>query len=135
LATEIDDGTAPSPRLNGSVEFKKVNLSYDGRPALRDISFTASPGELIALVGPSGSGKTTLASLIPRRFLFKGFFEVQGSKVLVRKDRVVGSDVRAPYQSGPVAQLGARLNGIQEVTGSTPVRSTKSSFPVSISRK
>ena len=36
---------------------------------------------------------------------------------------------------GPVAQLGARLNGIQEVTGSIPVRSTKPSFPVSISRK
>jgi hypothetical protein len=36
---------------------------------------------------------------------------------------------------GPVAQLGARLNGIQEVTGSIPVRSTKPSFPVWVSRK
>ena len=39
------------------------------------------------------------------------------------------------HQWGPVAQLGARLNGIQEVTGSTPVRSTKPSFSVRISRK
>ena len=38
-------------------------------------------------------------------------------------------------KSGPVAQLGARLDGIQEVTGSIPVRSTKPSFSVSISRK
>ena len=42
--------------------------------------------------------------------------------------------VRLP-SDGPVAQLGARLNGIQEVTGSIPVRSTKPSFPVWISRK
>ena len=46
----------------------------------------------------------------------------------------VQSDVR-PASNGPVAQLGARLNGIQEVTGSTPVRSTKPSFLVLISRK
>ena len=44
--------------------------------------------------------------------------------VFVRGVRVLGSGVRAPYQSGPVAQLGARLNGIQEVTGSILVRST-----------
>jgi hypothetical protein len=36
---------------------------------------------------------------------------------------------------GPVAQLGARLNGIQEVTGSIPVRSTILSFPSLIVRK
>jgi hypothetical protein len=42
---------------------------------------------------------------------------------------------RSADTSGPVAQLGARLNGIQEVTGSIPVRSTILSFTVSISRK
>ena len=41
----------------------------------------------------------------------------------------------APLKNGPVAQLGARLNGIQEVTGSIPVRSTNLSFPSSIVRK
>ena len=52
------------------------------------------------------------------------------------------SSVRVHYNGGssllnqgPVAQLGARLNGIQEVTGSIPVRSTILSFSVSISRK
>ena len=39
---------------------------------------------------------------------------------------VLGSNVRHPTEDGPVAQLGARLNGIQEVTGSIPVRSTNS---------
>jgi hypothetical protein len=46
----------------------------------------------------------------------------------------LGYNVRS-LQRGPVAQLGARMNGIHEVTGSTPVWSTILSFPVSISRK
>jgi ABC-type multidrug transport system fused ATPase/permease subunit len=66
LATEVDDGSAASPRLTGHVEVRHVTFSYDGTPVLRDVSFTASPGELVAVVGPSGSGKTTLVSLIPR---------------------------------------------------------------------
>jgi ATP-binding cassette, subfamily B, bacterial len=68
LSTEVDDGSASSPHLKGFVEFQHVSFSYDGRPALRRVSFTARPGEMIALVGPSGSGKTTLASLIPRLY-------------------------------------------------------------------
>ncbi|HEY9466171.1 MAG TPA: ABC transporter ATP-binding protein [Vicinamibacterales bacterium] len=68
LSTEVDDGTAPSPHVKGIVEFQHVSYSYDGRPALRGISFTARPGEMVALVGPSGSGKTTLVSLIPRLY-------------------------------------------------------------------
>jgi hypothetical protein len=44
-------------------------------------------------------------------------------------------EVRNTRRSGPVAQLGARLNGIQEVTGSIPVRSTKFSFDASSGRK
>jgi ABC-type multidrug transport system fused ATPase/permease subunit len=66
LSTEVDDGWDSLPRLRGFVEFKNVGFRYDGRPALRGISFTARPGELIALVGPSGSGKSMLVSLIPR---------------------------------------------------------------------
>ena len=77
LTAEIGHGGAPCPRLSGRVEFQGVNFSYDGRPVLRDVNFTAEPGELIALVGPSGSGKTTLLSLIPR------FYEPDTGRVLV----------------------------------------------------
>ena len=56
-----------TPRDN-QVVFRDVSFTYDGAqsPALSHVSFTAEPGETVALVGPSGGGKTTAASLIPR---------------------------------------------------------------------
>jgi ATP-binding cassette, subfamily B, bacterial len=77
LATEVDDGGAPSPRLSGHVEYRQVSFSYENKPVLRDVSFTAKPGELVAIVGPSGSGKTTLVSLLPR------FYDPSDGRILV----------------------------------------------------
>src|SRR5580700_9961840 len=55
--------------LRGLVEFKDVSFSYDGkRAAVADLSFTALPGESIALVGPTGSGKSTALALLHRTF-------------------------------------------------------------------
>jgi ABC-type multidrug transport system fused ATPase/permease subunit len=52
-------------KVIGEIRFKNVSFCYEeGRPVLENISFTAHPGEIIALVGPSGSGKTTLINLI-----------------------------------------------------------------------
>jgi ATP-binding cassette, subfamily B, beta-glucan exporter len=62
--TAIDPG-----RVRGLVEFKGASFSYDGRrPAVIDLSFTAAPGERIALVGPTGSGKSTALALLHRAF-------------------------------------------------------------------
>ena len=56
-------------RLSGLVEFKDVSFSYDGkRPAVEDLSFTALPGQTIALVGPTGAGKSTAIALLHRAF-------------------------------------------------------------------
>ena len=56
-------------RLRGLVEFNNVSFSYDGkRTAVADLSFTALPGERIALVGPTGSGKSTALALLHRTF-------------------------------------------------------------------
>lgn len=69
----MDAPTLPVPEhpqvpQNNRVVFRDVSFTYDGAqaPALSHISFTAEPGETVALVGPSGGGKTTAASLIPR---------------------------------------------------------------------
>lgn len=70
--------------IRGEITFENVSFSYsEGIPVLEDVSFTARPGERIALVGQSGSGKSTLVTLIPR------FYEVDSGRV-----RVDGHDVR-----------------------------------------
>jgi ATP-binding cassette subfamily B protein len=56
-------------RIRGLVEFSDVSFSYDGkRSAVADLSFTALPGETIALVGPTGAGKSTALALLHRVF-------------------------------------------------------------------
>ncbi|WP_061024162.1 glucan ABC transporter ATP-binding protein/ permease [Bradyrhizobium sp. CCH5-F6] len=56
-------------RLSGLVEFNDVTFSYDGkRPAIEDLSFTALPGQTIAMVGPTGAGKSTAIALLHRAF-------------------------------------------------------------------
>jgi ATP-binding cassette, subfamily B, beta-glucan exporter len=56
-------------RVRGLVEFNGVSFSYDGkRPAVADLTFTALPGETIALVGATGAGKSTALALLHRAF-------------------------------------------------------------------
>lgn len=67
-APEVDTGTQERERVSGRLEVRNLSFQYPGaeKQVLKDISFTAEPGQMIALVGRSGSGKSTLASLIPR---------------------------------------------------------------------
>ncbi|KAF5004472.1 hypothetical protein FDECE_9038 [Fusarium decemcellulare] len=56
----------------GKVEFKKVVFEYSGRnPVIKNVSFTVSPGRIVALVGPSGAGKSTILDLLMRQHLPK----------------------------------------------------------------
>lgn len=70
-------------RLSGLVEFSDVTFSYDGkRPAIEDLSFTALPGQTIALVGPTGAGKSTAIALLHRAFdPQSGFIRIDGMDV------------------------------------------------------
>jgi ATP-binding cassette subfamily B protein/subfamily B ATP-binding cassette protein MsbA len=80
LTPEVSEapGSLDASGITGHVVFDDVRFAYDEtRPILDGISFTANPGELVALVGLTGAGKTTLVSLIPR------FFEPTSGRVLV----------------------------------------------------
>jgi len=62
-------GAAPLPRAADHVAFHGVGFAYDeGRPVLREVTFTARVGEVVAIVGPTGAGKTTLVNLLPRLY-------------------------------------------------------------------
>jgi ATP-binding cassette subfamily B protein len=75
LETKVDiknlDGADTGPIRSGEVTLEDVSFSYDGQggePVLENISFTAYPGETVAILGATGSGKSTLVSLIPRLY-------------------------------------------------------------------
>ena len=71
---------------HGYVTFENVTFAYPGHaesPVIRNVSFTAKPGETVAFIGSTGSGKSTLIQLIPR------FYDVSEGRVLVD-----GVDVR-----------------------------------------
>lgn len=65
---ETDTGTVERERVVGRLEVRDLTFRYPGteKSVLDGISFTAEPGQMVALVGRSGSGKSTLANLIPR---------------------------------------------------------------------
>ncbi len=81
----------------GYVEFQDVTFSYPGAevPALNNISFSAKPGEVTAIIGGTGSGKSTLVSLIPR------FYDIDSGHVLVD-----GVDIRELAQQDLRAKIG-----------------------------
>jgi len=63
--------------VQGEIEFKNVNFSYEGENVLTNISAKISKGKMLALVGESGGGKTTFCNLIPR------FYEVGSGDILI----------------------------------------------------
>lgn len=94
--SEPEGGSHRATRVKGKVTFENVGFSYGDteRPTLKDVSFTAEPGQMVALAGPSGGGKTTLVTLLPR------FFDVSAGRILI-------DDV--PLQEYRLADLRAQL--------------------------
>ncbi len=81
----VDRPTAiPLRNPRGLVEFRHVHFEYTpGVPVLQDVSFTAAPDQVVAIVGRSGAGKSTLVNLLPR------FYDVRMGGVYID-----GHDVR-----------------------------------------
>lgn len=92
----------PQTPKDNRVVFRDVSFTYDGAqsPALSHVSFTAEPGETVALVGPSGGGKTTAASLIPRFWdADTGTVEVGGVDVRQLDPHVLMEQVAFVFQN------------------------------------
>ncbi|AUO20901.1 MULTISPECIES: lipid A export permease/ATP-binding protein MsbA [Pseudomonas] len=96
---EIDRGTIERDKVSGRLEVRNLNFTYPGteRHVLKDITFTAEPGQMVALVGRSGSGKSTLASLIPR------FYHHESGEILL--DGVEIEDYRLLNLRRHIAQV------------------------------
>lgn len=106
MVTDISDPPQPknpggSDKANrqarGVVEFRDVTFSYPGaeQPAISNISFTANPGEVVAIIGGTGAGKSTLINLIPR------FYDVDSGNIMVD-----GVDIREMSQENLRARIG-----------------------------
>ena len=69
IPQETSDEALPDNKMQFDIEFKNVSFSYvEGRPVLKDISFTVGKGESFAIAGPTGCGKTTLINLLMRYY-------------------------------------------------------------------
>jgi ATP-binding cassette subfamily B protein len=98
------------PALQGRVAFERVSFHYTGQAAgLREVTFTASPGQMIALFGSVGSGKTTIAQLLPR------FYDVSAGRILLD-----GIDIRAVQLASLRRQIGMVMQ--ESVLFSTTIR-------------
>lgn len=94
--TTTDRGTIEAPTFEREIRFEGVTFAYESGPdALRDVTFAARKGEVVALVGASGAGKSTLVDLIPR------FIEPTGGRITMD-----GVDLRQ-----------IRLAGLRALTG------------------
>jgi ATP-binding cassette, subfamily B, multidrug efflux pump len=99
---------SPLPPISCRVEFDDVSFRYPGseRDILAGVSFTAQPGQTVAILGTTGSGKSTLVNLIPR------FYDVTGGAV-----RLDGHDVRDVTLSSLRSQIGIVLQETRLFSG------------------
>ncbi len=95
------------PYVEGEVNFEHVYFEYlPGKQSIEDVSFTAEPGEIIAILGATGSGKSTLIYLIPR------FYDVTKGRILID-----GMDIRDVTLKSLRQQVGVVLQEVYLFTG------------------
>lgn len=94
-------------RIVGDIRYENVSFSYvEGLPALRNVSFHASPGATIALVGATGAGKSTLVNLLVR------FYEFSSGQIYIDGKPIREYGLRALREAiGVVTQESFLFNG------------------------
>ncbi len=98
-----DEFAAP----RGKVEFKDVSFGYKKEvPILKHLSFTAQPGQTIALVGPTGAGKTTVVNLLMR------FYDIDEGELLLD-----GMDIKSIKRQNLRTHLGMVLQDVYLFAG------------------
>lgn len=79
---EIAEPAQPQTPSDASVVFEDVTFGYEEKDVLKNVSLTAAPGTVTALVGPSGAGKSTVAMLAAR------FWDVKSGRILIGKQPI-----------------------------------------------
>ena len=107
LPVEEDLGHLRIDSINEDIEIKGAGLVYpDGRRALKDVSFEAKIGQIVAFVGPTGSGKTSLAYLLPRYHMAtEGEVFIDGINVLDIKIESLRSQITYVFQETQLFSL------------------------------
>ena len=84
----------------GRIDFENVSFAYsDGVPVLKDVSFSALPGQTVALVGATGAGKTTITKLIQR------FYDPTAGRILLDGKDIKGITLKSLRENiSPVLQ-------------------------------
>ncbi|MEN8908166.1 MAG: ABC transporter ATP-binding protein [Clostridiales bacterium] len=78
IKVKNDPKAITNMNIKGSVKFENVNFSYEeNKPILKDISFSAQPGQTVAIVGATGSGKSTIVNLLSR------FYDINSGKIYI----------------------------------------------------
>ncbi len=97
-----DEGDIELSDVKGEIEFKGVTFGYkEGEPIIKDVSFKARPGEMLAIVGATGAGKSTLINLLGR------FYEIWEGEILLD-----GVDIRQIKLSSLRANLAVVLQDV-----------------------
>ena len=81
--------------IKGDIEFKDVSFSYDGKvDVLKNLSFEAKAGKVVAIVGPTGGGKTTIVNLLMK------FYDISSGEITIdgiNIDEYKKSDIRKMF--------------------------------------
>jgi phospholipid/cholesterol/gamma-HCH transport system ATP-binding protein len=88
------------------LEVRGLCKSFDGKPAVRDVSFVVQPGEIFVIMGPSGSGKSVLLKHLI------GLEKPDAGEILVNGDPIQTPEIAAKYRMALVFQSGALLNSL-----------------------